>query len=106
MSIYVIVIGIAALVCLSAFFSGSEMAFSSCNQLRMENLRDEGSRHAAAAVKILEHFDDALSAILIGNNLVNIGASSLVSVLVILLSGSDRFTWIGTLLLSCAGRFA
>ena len=100
MSISMIIIGIVVLVCLSAFFSGSEMAFSSCNQLRMENLRDEGSKRAGAAVKILEHFDNALSAILIGNNLVNIGASSLVSVLVILLTGSDRFMWVGTLVLT------
>ncbi len=91
---------IVGLVCLSAFFSGSEMALSSCNRLRMENLRDEGSKRAAAVVEILDHFDRALSAILIGNNLVNIGASSLVSVLVILLSGSDKYTWIGTLLLT------
>ena len=100
MSVYLIVIGIAALVCLSAFFSGSEMAYSSCNLLRMENLRDEGNRRAASVVKILERFDDALSAILIGNNLVNIGASALVSVLVIVLMGSDRFTWVGTALLT------
>ena len=100
MSISMIIIGIVVLVCLSAFFSGSEMAFSSCNQLRMENLRDEGSKRAGAAVKILAHFDNALSAILIGNNLVNIGASSLVSVLVILLTGSDRFMWVGTLVLT------
>jgi len=100
MSISMIIIGIVVLVCLSAFFSGSEMAFSSCNRLRMENLRDEGSKRADAAVKILEHFDNALSAILIGNNLVNIGASSLVSVLVILLTGSDRFMWVGTLVLT------
>ena len=100
MSISMIIIGVVVLVCLSAFFSGSEMAFSSCNQLRMENLRDEGSKRAGAAVKILEHFENALSAILIGNNLVNIGASSLVSVLVILLTGSDRFMWVGTLVLT------
>ena len=91
---------ILGLVCLSAFFSGSEMALSSCNRLRMENLRDEGSKRAAAVVEILDHFDRAHSAILIGNNLVNIGASSLVSVLVILLSGSDKYTWVGTLLLT------
>ena len=86
MSVSMIILGILVLVCLSAFFSGAEMAYSSCNQLRMENLRDEGSRRARVVVEILKHFDTALSAILIGNNLVNIGASSLVSVLVILVS--------------------
>ena len=100
MSIYLIVIAIILMIWLSAFFSGSEMALSSCNLLRMQNLRDEGSRRAAVAVRILENFDYALSAILIGNNLVNIGASALVSVLVILLSGSDKLTWIGTAILT------
>ena len=100
MSVSMIILGILVLVCLSAFFSGAEMAYSSCNQLRMENLRDEGSRRARVVVEILKHFDTALSAILIGNNLVNIGASSLVSVLVILVSGSDRLTWVGTLVLT------
>lgn len=100
MSIYLIVIAILLMIWLSAFFSGSEMALSSCNLLRMQNLREEGSRRAAVAVRILENFDYALSAILIGNNLVNIGASALVSVLVILLSGSDKLTWIGTVILT------
>ena len=100
MNLTVLFLCILGLVCLSAFFSGSEMALSSCNRLRMENLRDEGSKRAAAVVEILDHFDRALSAILIGNNLVNIGASSLVSVLVILLSGSDKYTWVGTVLLT------
>ena len=100
MSVYLIVIAIIALVCLSAFFSGSEMAYSSCNLLRMENLRDEGSKRAAAVVKILERFDDTLSAILIGNNLANIGASALASVLVLLLTGRDALTWLATLILT------
>ena len=100
MSISLIVIGILVLICCSAFSSASEMAFSSCNLLRLENLKEEGSRRAAAAVKIANRFDDALSAILIGNNLANIGASSLMSVLVILMTGSDRLTWLGTLVLT------
>ncbi len=49
---------------------------------------------------ILEHFDDALSAILIGNNLANIGASALASVLVLLLTGRDALTWLATLILT------
>lgn len=97
MSVYLAAAGIAICVALSAFFSGSEMAYSSCNLLRLERARDEGSKAAALAVKIVERYDDALGAILIGNNLVNIAASSLGSVLVILLFGSDEFTWVSTL---------
>ena len=100
MSISLVVIGILLLICFSAFSSAAEMAYSSCNLLRLENLRDEGSKRAAAAVKIAARFDDALSTILIGNNLANIGASSLMSVLVILVTGGDALTWLGTLILT------
>lgn len=72
------------------------MAFSSCNLLRLENARDGGSRRGRIAVYIAGHFDDALSAILIGNNLANICSSSLASVAVILITGSDGYAWVAT----------
>lgn len=100
MSIYIIALGILLCIALSAFCSSSEMAYSSCNTIRLENLRDDGDRRAALAVKIGERFDDALSAILICNNLANIGSSSLASVFVILLTGSDEKVWIATLVLT------
>ena len=96
MSIPFLIAGLVLCVILSAFFSGSEMALSSCNTLRLERLRDEGSKRAGIALKITDSFDNALSAILIGNNLVNIAASSLGSVLVIALTGSDKKVWIAT----------
>ncbi len=96
MSISLVLGGILLCVLLSAFFSGAEMAYSSCNPIRLERLRDEGSRRAAVAARIVGRFDDALSAILIGNNLVNIAAASLGSVLVILLTGSDGKAWLAT----------
>lgn len=92
--------GILVCLCLSAFCSSAEMAYSSCNVVRLENLRDDGSQRAGAAVKITERFDDALSAILIGNNLANIAASSLGSVFVILLLGSDEYAWAATVILT------
>lgn len=95
-----VILGILACLCLSAFCSSAEMSYSSCNVVRLENLRDDGSARAAAAVKITEKFDDALSAILIGNNLANIAASSLASVLVILLLGSDKYAWAATVVLT------
>ncbi len=100
MSLYLVIVGIVVCVCLSAFFSAAEMSYSSCNPLRLEKARDEGSKRAGAAVRITEHYDDALSAILIGNNLVNIAASSLGSVLVILVTGSDNNTWLSTVIIT------
>ena len=100
MTLYLVIAGIAACVLLSGFFSASEMAYSSCNTVRLEHMAEDGSRPAALAVRITERFDDALSAILIGNNLVNIAASSLGSVLVILLTGSDQKTWLATLIIT------
>lgn len=100
MTITLVIAGILLCILLSNFFSASEMAYSSCNELRLENAAEEGSRGAKTALVIIHHFDDALSAILIGNNLVNIAASSLASVLVILLTGSDKMTWVATLVLT------
>ena len=102
MSWYVYLIGILALIALSAFCSGSEMAYSSANRMRLENLMEDGSHRAKVAFKITERFDNALSAILIGNNLVNIGASSLASVLAFTLAGNDKWSWLATLILTIA----
>ena len=100
MMILYLSLGLLLCFILSAFFSASEMSYSSCNKLRIENLKDEGNKKAAKAHKIIEKFDDALGAILIGNNLVNIAASSLGSVLVIELLGSDRYAWVSTLVIT------
>ena len=100
MSIYLAAIGIIICICLSAFCSASEMAFSSCNRLRLENSAEDGSKKAKVALKIIDRFDDALSAILICNNLANIGASSLASVMLILIMGGDEYAWVATLVLT------
>ena len=91
----------AILVCVffSNFFSSSEMAYSACNRVRLENSSDAGSKRAAAAVKIVERFDDTLSTILIGNNLVNIAASSLGSLAVMELLG-DGYAWVSTVVIT------
>ncbi len=74
---------LALIVCfaLSAFFSASEMALSAANRLRLENAAEDGDRRAKTALQLLEKFDAALGAILIGNNLVNVASSSLSSVI-------------------------
>lgn len=76
------------------------MAYSSCNTMRLESMKNSGSKRAGTAVLITERFDDALSAILIGNNLANIGASSLASVLVIMITGTEDYAWLATLILT------
>ena len=100
MNIYLIIAGIAVCIALSAFCSSSEMAYSSCNTMRLEGMKDGGSKRASLALLIAERFDDALSAILIGNNLANIGASSLASVLVLLITGGEEYARLATLILT------
>ena len=65
MSIVWYFVALAVLIALSAFFSASEMSYSSANRLRLENAAEDGSRRAKTAVGILDHFDRTLSAILI-----------------------------------------
>ena len=103
MIIAILVFAIIDCIILSACFSASEMAYSSCNTVRLENIHEEktkGWKLAGIALKITSNFDNALSAILIGNNLVNIAASSLSSVFVIVLMGSDSYTWLSTIILT------
>ena len=98
MSLPVILVSACIVLCIygSNFFSSAEMSFSSANEMRLENEAEDGSKKAQIALYILNHFDNALSTIQIGNNLVNIAASSLTSVFILLVTGSDKDTWMGT----------
>lgn len=69
------------LVILSGFFSSAETALTTVNRVRMRNLEDEGNKRAARVNKILENYSKMLSAILIGNNVVNLSAASLATTL-------------------------
>ncbi len=95
-TVLILVLSLIICLILSAFFSGSEMAFSGANTVRLENLKENGCKTAEKALFISEHFEDALSAILIGNNLVNIASSSIGSVIVFLVFGDERWTWLST----------
>ena len=99
--LHICIIAIAVCVLCSAFFSAAEMAFSSANKIRLENAAEEPEEAAARAMHITEHYDDALSTILVGNNLVNIAASSLGSIAVITALGED-YAWLSTLLVTIA----
>ncbi len=80
-------VAILLLLLVSAFFSADEIAFTSINARRMRRAADEGDKSSALAIRIYDQFDDALSAILIGNNLVNIASSSLATVVAIGIAG-------------------
>ena len=86
---------IIVLIFLSGFFSSAETAFSTLNRVRMRNLEEEGSKKAARVNKILESYSKMLSSILIGNNIVNLTASSLTTAFVIGVCG-NAYIGIGT----------
>ncbi len=69
------------LVALSAFFSSAETAFSTVNRVRMRALEEEGNKKAKRVNAILDNYGKMISTILIGNNIVNIAASSLATTL-------------------------
>ena len=77
-NIWLYVLSLALLGC-SAYFSASEMAFTTVNQIRLKNLADNKVRGAREAIYIVEHYDKTLSTILIGNNLVNIALTTIVA---------------------------
>ena len=82
------IIILVLLVLLSAFFSSAETALMTCNKVKMKTLADEGSKSAARVLRITEDTQKVLSAILIGNNIVNLSASALMTVLVTDMFGS------------------
>ncbi len=76
-------IGIIVCIMFSAFFSGSEITFNTANKLRLKKAAESGKKTAKVAYEIKENFTNSLSAILIGNNLVNIAASSISTIIVV-----------------------
>ena len=71
------------LLFLSGFFSSAETALTTVNRVRLKTLADEGNKRAQTALNVLDKYGKMLSAILIGNNIVNISASALATTLAI-----------------------
>jgi CBS domain containing-hemolysin-like protein len=79
------------LMCFSAFFSASEMAYSSLNRIKLKGLAEKSKRRgkrARLALKLLEVYDKILSTVLIGNNIVNIASSVLAAAILIGIFGN------------------
>ena len=75
-------ISIIVLIFLSGFFSSAETALSTVNRVRMRSLEEEGNKRATRVNKILDNYSKMISTILIGNNIVNLTASSLACALI------------------------
>ena len=87
---------ILLLILLSAVFSGSEISYASASEIKLRKRAEEsGSRAAKLAYRIFGRYEKALITILIGNNLVNIGASAAATVLAVAWMG-DRGAWLAT----------
>ncbi len=74
---------IFVMICLSAYFSASEIAFNTANKMRLRKASEGGSLTAKVAYQICERFTTSLSAILIGNNLANIAVSTCTTLIVL-----------------------
>lgn len=81
-----------ALLACSAFFSSAETALTSVNKIRLKNMARKGEERAKLCLKLLDDFDSVLSTILVGNNIVNIAAASIATVVFIQLLGSKGVT--------------
>ncbi len=89
-------LAIALLLALSAFFSATEIAFASVNQVRLKSMQKQKKSLAVSlALKISENYDETLGAILVGNNLANTASSSIATLIVIGALG-ENYAWVAT----------
>ena len=91
---------IILLVMCSAFFSSTETAYSSVSKIRLKNYADNGNKKAKRAYEIAESYDKALATLLVGNNIVNILASSLATILFVSFLGEANGTLASTVVLT------
>ena len=92
---------IVLLILASAFFSSTEIAFASVNIARLKAKRQSGESIALSiAIKIAEDYERTLGAILVGNNLANIASSSIATLIVIDIFGSDDYVWVATVVMT------
>lgn len=97
------IIMLVALVCMvvmSAYFSATETAFSALNRVRLKNKADNGNKRAVLTLKLAEDYDRLLSTILIGNNIVNITATTLATLIFVKLLGEVSGPTVSTVVLT------
>ena len=88
-------------IIMSAYFSATETAFSTFNRIRIKNLAEKGNKRAALVLKLADNYDTLISTILIGNNIVNILASSMATLLFIhIVKDNDLGSLLSTIVLT------
>ncbi len=93
---------IIILIACSAFFSASETAITSASRIRLKSKAENGSRGAKMALNLIDKYDKVITTILIGNNIVNIAASSVATVYFTMLVGADNGPLVSTVVLTLA----
>ncbi len=95
-------IAVFALILVSAFFSATELAFSSANALRLKNMQKEkASLSRGIAIRILDDYENLLSSILIGNNIANMASSAIATVIVVgWFGGNEDYAWVSTVIMT------
>ena len=101
MTIVYTVIIVFLIIC-SAFFSMSETAFTSVNQIRIKKMANDGDKKAARTLRILSDYDKFLTTILVGNNLVNIAGTSLATMVFSVLLGAETGALASTVVMTIA----
>ena len=95
----VLILVLIALIFISAFFSGSETSITAMNQIKLDSAAESGQKSAKRVNSLRNKMNEVLGVILIGNNLVNISASALLTYFVITEFG-DEYVWVATLILT------
>ncbi|MBD5158770.1 MAG: HlyC/CorC family transporter [Ruminococcus sp.] len=80
---------VVVMMIFSALFSSTETAYSSVNKIRLKNYEAQGNKKASVALKLANNFDEVLTAVLIGNNIVNIATSSVSTLLFVSIFGKN-----------------
>ena len=99
-STYIVII-VILLIC-SAYFSATETAFSSLNKTKLKAIAEKGDKKAKRAIELSDKYDKLISTILIGNNIVNIAASSLGTVMFINILGGEAGPTVSTVVITVA----
>lgn len=95
-----LILTLILLVAFSAFFSATETAFSSLNRIRLKNLASAGNKRAQLAYALSENYDELLSTILVGNNLVNIASTTIATLLFVKALGDGAGPTVSTVVMT------